>query len=66
MISIREVAHEAGVSVTTVSYVLNNKGNISEETRQRVLQAAEELGYVPNAAARSLVSVTSDGSSMSV
>lgn len=53
-----QVAKRAGVSRTTVSFVLNDVpgSNISEETRQRVLQAAEELGYVPNAAARSLVS----------
>ncbi|MBI5931937.1 MAG: LacI family DNA-binding transcriptional regulator [Chloroflexi bacterium] len=54
MISIREVAHEAGVSVTTVSYVLNNKGNISEETRQKVLEVVERLGYVPRIGAQSL------------
>ena len=54
----RDVAERAGVSRTTVSFVLNNvQGvHISEETRKRVLQAAEELGYVPNAAARSLAS----------
>lgn len=53
-----QVAKRAGVSRTTVSFVLNNVpgANISEETRARVLQAAAELGYVPNAAARSLVS----------
>ncbi len=51
-----EVARLAGVSRTTVSFVLNdvpNKG-ISEETRKRVLDAALTLGYTPNAAARSL------------
>jgi DNA-binding LacI/PurR family transcriptional regulator len=52
----RQVAKRAGVSQTTVSFVLNdvNDVNISETTRQRVLRAARELGYVPNAAARSL------------
>jgi LacI family transcriptional regulator len=52
----KRVAELAGVSQTTVSFVLNgvDSGNISEETRKRVLTAAEELGYVPNAAARSL------------
>jgi DNA-binding LacI/PurR family transcriptional regulator len=54
MISIREVAQAAGVSVTTVSYVLNNKGNISEETRQKVLEVVEKLGYVPRVGAQSL------------
>ena len=54
----QQVAKRAGVSRTTVSFVLNDVpgSNISEETRQKVLQAAEELGYVPNAAARSLAS----------
>lgn len=54
----REVADRAGVSRTTVSFVLNGvrTERISEETRLRVLQAARELGYVPDAAARTLVS----------
>jgi len=52
------VAECANVSRTTVSFVLNNVpgANISAETRERVLKAARELGYVPNAAARSLAS----------
>ncbi|GGU83932.1 LacI family transcriptional regulator [Streptomyces litmocidini] len=51
-----DVARLAGVSRATVSYVLNNTSavRISEPTRQRVREAAEELGYVPHAAARSL------------
>jgi DNA-binding LacI/PurR family transcriptional regulator len=51
-----DVAKRAGVSRTTVSLVLNNirRIQISEETRQKVLLAAEELGYVPNAAAQAL------------
>jgi DNA-binding LacI/PurR family transcriptional regulator len=54
----RDVAARAGVSRTTVSFVLNDvpDANISQGTRQRVLQAARELGYVPDAAARSLAS----------
>lgn len=54
----QQVAKLAGVSRTTVSFVLNDApgANISQETRQRVLRAAEELGYVPNAAAQMLVS----------
>jgi len=53
-----DVAVRAGVSRTTVSFVLNNvkEANISEETRQRVLAAAEELQYVPDAAAQALAS----------
>ena len=53
-----EVARRAGVSRTTVSFVLNNVMNrgISEITRERVLTIAREMGYEPNATARSLVS----------
>jgi len=52
----KQVAQRAGVSQTTVSFVLNqvDNSNISEETRQRVLQAAQELNYVPDMAARAL------------
>ncbi|HEX2621845.1 MAG TPA: LacI family DNA-binding transcriptional regulator [Phototrophicaceae bacterium] len=55
-ITARQVAIAAGVSPTTVSFVLNDvkDGNISEETRQRVLEAARTLNYVPDIAARSL------------
>ncbi|UCH60939.1 MAG: LacI family DNA-binding transcriptional regulator [Anaerolineales bacterium] len=54
----QDVADAAGVSRTTVSLVLNKVqgAKIREETRQRVIAAARELGYVPDAAARALVS----------
>jgi LacI family transcriptional regulator len=52
--SIYEVARAAGISVATVSRVLNDKGPVRAETRQRVLAAVEQLGYVPHSAARSL------------
>jgi DNA-binding LacI/PurR family transcriptional regulator len=55
MATIRDVAAKAGVSVATVSYVLNNSRKVRPETEQRVLWAAKELGYAPNVAARSLV-----------
>lgn len=57
-VSSAEVARHAGVSRTTVSFVLNDVRDrgISEATRQRVLAAAHELGYEPNAAARTLAS----------
>ena len=56
--SSQDVARLAGVSRTTVSFVLNDApgASISAATRRRVLEAAEELGYVPSAAARSLAS----------
>lgn len=51
---VTDVARLAGVSAMTVSKALNGRDRISEETRARVLAAASELGYVANAAARSL------------
>ncbi|MGB9777063.1 MAG: LacI family DNA-binding transcriptional regulator [Anaerolineae bacterium] len=53
--TIQDVARRAGVSRQTVSRVLNNKGEVRPETRQRVLAAIEELNYRPNAVARSMV-----------
>ena len=50
----KRIASELGVSITTVSKVLNNHADISEATRSRVLAKVEELGYQPNAVARSL------------
>lgn len=53
-ISIREVAAAARVSVATISRVLNGKGPIHPDTRQRVLEVVADLGYVPHSGARSL------------
>mgnify|MGYP001314972747 FL=1 len=53
-VTIKDVADHAGVSVTSASYAINGKGTISEATRKRVLKAAEELNYHPNAFARNL------------
>jgi LacI family transcriptional regulator len=50
-VRIKDVAKHAGVSVTTVSNVLNEWGRTSEATRKRVLESIEHLGYVRNAAA---------------
>ena len=54
MANIKDVAREAGLSVSTVSRVLNNRGYISEETKLKVSQAMETLNYKPNEIARSL------------
>ncbi len=54
-ISIRDVAREAGVAISTVSLVMNGKANVAEETRARVAGAAEKLGYQPSRQARRLV-----------
>ena len=52
--TIRDVAREAGVGVGTVSRVLNDSGQVSAETRARVLEAIRTLGYRPNQVARHL------------
>jgi LacI family transcriptional regulator len=54
MPTIREVADRAGVSPTTVSHVINNTRFVSEDVRRSVQAAMDELGYAPNALARSL------------
>lgn len=53
--SIKDVAKVAGVSATTVSRVLNNRGYISEETKKKVYEAMEEIEYYPNDIARALL-----------
>lgn len=55
-VSIRDVAQSAGVSMATVSRALSGRGNVSERSRQRVLDAAAELGFVPSYNASSLAS----------
>lgn len=52
--TIKDVAKRAGVSQSTVSLVINNKSNISDETRRKVLKAIEELNYHPRHSARGL------------
>ena len=53
-VSIKTVSEKLGVSVATVSRVINGTGSVSPEMRERVLRAGQELGYVPNAMARGL------------
>ncbi|WP_194893758.1 LacI family DNA-binding transcriptional regulator [Catenulispora pinisilvae] len=60
MVTIAEVARQAGVSSSTVSYVLSRKRSISEDTRRKVEAAIQDLGYHPHAGARALASNRSD------
>lgn len=55
MITIYDIAKQANVSAMTVSKVINNTGKISEKTRLRVKKIMEDMNYVPNSMARSLV-----------
>ena len=59
-VTMKDVAREAGVTSAAVSYALSGKRPISEETRRRVEEAIERLGYTPNMAARTLSSATKD------
>jgi DNA-binding LacI/PurR family transcriptional regulator len=52
--TIKDVARHAGVSVSTVSYALNDSGPVAPDKRARVLAAVQQLGYAPNQSARSL------------
>ncbi|MBQ2450940.1 MAG: LacI family DNA-binding transcriptional regulator [Lachnospiraceae bacterium] len=55
-VTVKDVAREAGVSVATVSYIMNNRTDqkISDATRKKVLQIANLLNYTPNSVAKSL------------
>ncbi len=55
MATIKDVAERAGVSVMTVSRVINNSRYVSQATKERVEKAMEDLGYVPNALAHGLI-----------
>ncbi|MCD6449890.1 MAG: LacI family DNA-binding transcriptional regulator [Thermotogaceae bacterium] len=54
MVTLKDIARIANVSVSTVSKVLNGKGRVSEKKRREILQVAKELGYVPNLHARNM------------
>jgi len=55
-LTIHDVAKRTSLSISTISLVLNNKPNVSQETRKKVLQAIEDLGYHPQRSARGLAS----------
>ncbi|WHY00903.1 LacI family DNA-binding transcriptional regulator [Neobacillus sp. DY30] len=55
MATIKDVAKLAGVGIGTASRVINKSGYISEETKKKVLEAIEKLGYIPNETARAFV-----------
>ena len=59
--TIRDIARRCGVSVSTVSRVLNDHPDVSAANRDKVLQVVRELHYVPNTSARDLVRPQSDG-----
>ncbi|WP_244933306.1 LacI family DNA-binding transcriptional regulator [Micromonospora tulbaghiae] len=61
MTTIRELARRSGVSVATVSRAFNTPEVVSQHTRQRILDLAAEIGYLPNGSARTLAT-TSPGS----
>lgn len=54
MTNIKDVAIKAGVSVSTVSRVMNNRGYISQATKDKVFNAMKDLNYQPNEIAKSL------------
>ena len=54
MPTIKDVAKKAGVSVATASYAINGDERIKSETRQKVIDAAIELHYIPNGSAKNL------------
>ncbi len=55
MVTIKDVARKSGYSITTVSKALNNYSDISDSTKVKILALCEEMGYVPNLSARSLI-----------
>ena len=58
--TIRDIAARAGVSKGAVSYALNGRPGVSEETRERIVAIARELGWYPNRAARALSAARAD------
>ena len=54
MVSLKDIAERCNVSIATVSKAMNDQSDIGKETKERIKRVAEELGYLPNAAARML------------
>ena len=54
-VTMKDIARDLGIAVITVSKVIRNKDDVSEETRKRVLERVKEVNYTPNLAARALV-----------
>ncbi|MFD1905082.1 LacI family DNA-binding transcriptional regulator [Paenibacillus rhizoplanae] len=54
MANLKDVAKQAGLSVNTVSRVLNNRGYISDKTKEKVYRVMKEMNYQPNEMARAL------------
>ena len=59
-VTIRDIAERAGVSKVAVSYALNGRPGVSEDTRERIVSIANELGWYPNRAARALSAARAD------
>lgn len=54
MVGIKDIAKEADVSISTVSYALNGSSRISEKTRERIIEIAKDMNYIPNIAGQNL------------
>lgn len=59
-VTIRDVAKQAGVSITAVSQILHDKGRFSDDTRQHVMETVREMGYVPDQRARAMRSTNNN------
>ena len=55
MVTIKDIAKKAGISITTVSRALNNYNDVNEVTKERIFRIAKEIGYIPNRSAQNLV-----------
>lgn len=55
-VTLKQIAKELGISAMTVSRALNNRSNVDEKTKEKILRKAESMGYTPNHVAKSLVS----------